>query len=323
MALLHRANLNRRKVLIGILGLASAVLLVLPSGVSDKIRVWVAPIFQPLQGIAQGWSRTISTRARQIREGLEGASTESLASQLRTLQNKYVQQQHTRAEKEQQVKDRTRINAELQSDAILGTVPFHTVPAHVISHDLAVRAGLIIDVGSNRGVRQSDIVVDCFLDKGTRAGLARGQPVITGAGLVGVVKTVGPVTSLVQPTTDPQSRIRAMVVRMRGGRFRPGAIAIAQGSADGRRIVLKAVGRGEDVRVGDWIVTAPVADAPLPPYLILGRITRSELKPAALLYEIEAAPRSRLQTLRQVYVLSVSKAKDKTKHSNRIPKPAR
>ncbi|MDP6380560.1 MAG: hypothetical protein QF662_04360, partial [Phycisphaerae bacterium] len=70
MATFRRANLNKRKTFIAALGLMSVVLLLLPRQASDNIRVWVAPIFQPAQGLAHRWSLDLAGGARRIRESL-------------------------------------------------------------------------------------------------------------------------------------------------------------------------------------------------------------------------------------------------------------
>ena len=67
---------------------------------------------------------------------------------------------------------------------------------------------------------------------------------------------------------------------------------------------MKGISKGSDVAAGDFVVTSASPESPLPPYLIVGRIVRCELRAAALFYEVEAEPRVAPGDVDEVYILS-------------------
>jgi cell shape-determining protein MreC len=142
------------------------------------------------------------------------------------------------------------------------------------------------------------------LDRGAREALSRGEPVLTAAGLVGVVDQVGPVTSTVRLLTDPRTSLMVQIITRRDGQWRPGPEGVCRGSGDGATLTVEGISRTSDVAPGDFIVTSPSPEAALPPYLVVGRVARCHLKPAALFYDLVVEPRVAAAEAGNVYVLS-------------------
>jgi cell shape-determining protein MreC len=161
--------------------------------------------------------------------------------------------------------------------------------------------------GAQQGVAKGGLVVSRRLDRGAREALARGEPVLMAAGLVGTVDEVGPITSSVRLITHPKSSLMVQVVARRGSQWLAGPGGVANGTPDGRSLKVLCIPKGADVQPGDFLVTSPSQEATLPPYLIVGRVTRAELKLAAPFYEVDADPRVAPDEAREVYVLTPGK----------------
>ena len=111
-----------------------------------------------------------------------------------------------------------------------GFLSLTTIPAHVVS------------VGSAFGFEWT-----ATLDAGARDGLRPGQTVVSGAGLVGRTKEVGPFTSTVLLLADPGFAV--------GGRLATGAsFGLAHGNGL-RAMTYQVVGQQPPVRTGDVLLT--------------------------------------------------------------------
>jgi cell shape-determining protein MreC len=120
---------------------------------------------------------------------------------------------------------------------------------------------------------------------------------------VGLVDEVGPMASAVRLLTDPRTNLMVQIITYRDGQWRAGPEGVARGSNDGA-LTVQGVSRTSDVAVGDFVVTSPSPESTLPPYLIVGRIVRSNLKPADVFRELVVEPRVSPTEVRQVHVLS-------------------
>jgi rod shape-determining protein MreC len=158
--------------------------------------------------------------------------------------------------------------------------------------------------GADKGIRRTGAVIARRIDRGAREALQRGEPVLTAAGLVGIVEEVGPVTSTVRLVTDPRTNIMVQIISPRGGKWLAGPEGLACGTPDGSAIRVTRVDRNADVAVGDFVVTSPSPESSLPPYLVLGRVVKCDLKAAALSYELTIEPRVSPAEIREVYVMS-------------------
>ena len=101
------------------------------------------------------------------------------------------------------------------------------------------------------------------VDKGTRAGIHLGMAVITTKGVVGKVVSVEEDTAKVMLLTDHKSGLDIITQRTR-------VRGIVSGSVDGEPIV-KYMGRNEDVRPGDRLITSGL-DGTFPKGLLVGTI---------------------------------------------------
>ncbi len=153
-------------------------------------------------------------------------------------------------------------------------LPGPTVPARVLGSDPdPALAGLVLDAGTSDGVRE-------------------GQGVVGPAGAVGRVLSAGPATSTVLWLADPRSRVAAFVQRSRVR----GVLA-----GEGSRCVLKYLAAGDDVRVGDRVLTAGGGSA-FPKGILMGLI--KEVRPVGMLLEAEVIPAVQVRRLEEVFVLS-------------------
>lgn len=123
-------------------------------------------------------------------------------------------------------------------------------------------AARIIAAGGSPGSRTLEI------DRGSLAGVRRGMPVIAGQGLVGVIQQVGWSTAEILTIADEKVGVRAVVVRTR-----------ARGRIEGRglwpafSLKLSEVLRGEDVAVGDRVITSGL-DGVFPAGVPIGEVTK-------------------------------------------------
>lgn len=130
------------------------------------------------------------------------------------------------------------------------------------------------------------------LDAGTLDGVREGQGVAGPAGAVGRILSAGPTTSSVLWLTDPRSRIAAFVQRSRVR----GVLA-----GDGSRCILKYLAAGDDVRVGDRVLTAGGGSA-FPKGILMGLV--KEVRPAGMLLEADVIPAVQVRRLEEVFILS-------------------
>jgi rod shape-determining protein MreC len=141
---------------------------------------------------------------------------------------------------------------------LAGVGQYRVVPARVI----AVGSGQTFDGTAT-------------LDAGSRDGLARDMTVFSGAGLVGRVTSVGPVTSTVLLAADPESAVGARLE----GSHEIGVVS-GQGSATMR---LELLDPQADVATGDRLVTfGSQGGVPFVPGVPVGEVVEVEKTPGAL-----------------------------------------
>ena len=105
------------------------------------------------------------------------------------------------------------------------------------------------------------------VDKGSDAGIHQGMAVITPRGVVGKVVSMDKNTAKVLLLTDHKSGLDIITQRTR-------VRGIVSGSVDGEPIV-KYMGRNEDVRPGDRLITSGL-DGTFPKGLLVGTIVGIE-----------------------------------------------
>ncbi len=273
-------------------------LILLPQSVSDRARVWAGPVFVPLQNLTQGWTLDI---AEQIRHDIPARPTDEtgLQAQVDTLENALAEATARLAAYDRRLHDLACIRKALDG------LPCRLIPGRLLAPEVGGgRAGGLLTEGFQKGVSRGGAVISRRLNRGTREAIERGEPVLTAAGLVGVVDEVGPLTSTVRLLTDPRTSLMVQIVTRRDNRWRPGPLVVVNGTGDGATLEIEGVPRDTDVAPGDFIVTSPSAEASLPPYLIVGRVVQCDLKTTALFYSLVVEPRVPPAEARDVYVLS-------------------
>jgi rod shape-determining protein MreC len=138
---------------------------------------------------------------------------------------------------------------------------------------------------------------------GTSAGVAAGQPVVSGNDLVGIVSNAFSDTAIVRLLSDSQTWVAAVDLRTnaRGG--------VRPSSAGG--LILDQVAKQLPVRVGDEIVTLGTTDPRYPdlyPYGIpIGTVTYAHATDTSSFLQVELQPFANLGSLQAVSVLVATK----------------
>lgn len=143
----------------------------------------------------------------------------------------------------------------------------------------------------------SNFEVTVQLDKGGRAGVKVGMPVVAGGGLVGHVVAVALDRSTVQLVTDPAS---ALGVRLGGGTGSMG-LAVGQGASSPLRV--QYVPPQQRVQVGEAVVTTQVQGGTVPSGIPVGAVSKVTLRPGALQQQITVRPYVNLGNLAFVSIL--------------------
>lgn len=138
------------------------------------------------------------------------------------------------------------------------------------------------------------------LDQGANAGLARGQPVVDAAGLVGQLSQVYPGSSEVTLVSNPDQLTPVFVERT-------GQRGLAAGSGNGR-MELRYMPAQTDLKPGDRLLTSGI-DRVYPAGIPVARIVRVSRSQASPYLRVECLPLAGLDRVRAVLVLvAVSQA---------------
>jgi hypothetical protein len=281
------------------LPLAAIGLLLLPQGVTDRLRVWAGPVFSPLEDVTGDWALMLKERVSNPDGAPPRPEAPPPRQQVAELQGAMAQAAAILGEYDRRLRDLARIREGLDG-LPCRVIPARLIPPEVVGGQAIARLGEGID----KGVRRSAAVLCARLDRGAREAIERGEPVLTAAGLLGIVDEVGPVTSTVRLITDPRTSLMVQVVTLRNGQWRAGPEGVARGSENGSTLTVQGVPRGADVVPGDYVVTSPSRESALPPYLIVGRVLQCDAKPAALFRNLVVQPHVAPADARDVYVLS-------------------
>lgn len=282
------------------LPLVAFLLLLAPQSVTNRARVWAAPLFRPLDNLTAGWALDLDARPAAPASA-RPAVPQDLEHRLEALQNALAEATARLGDYDRRVRDLAQLRESL------GGLPCRLVPARIIAPEVtAGRIGAMLSKGFESGVGEGGAVFDAHLDRGAREALRHGEPILTAGGLVGLVESVGPLTSSVRLLTDTETSLMVQLVTRRDGVWRPGPQGVARGTGDGKTVTVQYVSRTADVRPGDFVVTSPSPEASLPPYLIVGRVVRCDVASDLVFYSLVVEPRARLHEAREVYVLSRS-----------------
>jgi rod shape-determining protein MreC len=132
------------------------------------------------------------------------------------------------------------------------------------------------------------------INKGERDGVKKDMPVVTWEGVVGRILRTSPHTAVVLLVIDRNSAVDALIQRTR-------TQGIVEGEG-GSRCSVRYVPRGEDVQVGDTIITSGM-EGIFPKGLSLGEVARVVKKDYGLFQEIEIAPSVHFSRLEEVMVI--------------------
>jgi len=139
----------------------------------------------------------------------------------------------------------------------------------------------------------------CRVNRGSASGAAKGQPVLWGAALVGLVEAVGPVGAEVRLTTDPESRVWCADARS-------GAEAVVLGSGrDALR--LAHVSWPADIVPGDVFLTTGKAGR-YPGGLVVGVVQEVRSSADSVAAVVVLQPRVTIRELRSLFLLPWSPA---------------
>ncbi len=131
------------------------------------------------------------------------------------------------------------------------------------------------------------------IDKGTRAGLRNGLPVVAADGVVGRIIKTAPNSSRVLLVTDASSAVAALVQRTR-------ARGVVRGR--GKDLVLDYALRTADIQEGDLLVTSGMGGI-FPKGLTLGRIKTIKRGDFGLFQQVEVTPAADFSHLEEVMVI--------------------
>ncbi len=294
------ARETRRRLVMAVLVFVALGFLFLPPRLTEQVRLLAGSVFAPLQNATGAWALDLAQEVRQERRsGPEEDAIPRLVAEIAALEDALAQSAARQGEYERRLRDLAQIRKGLDP------LPCRLIPARLMAPEVAGgRAGARLIGGAEAGVRKGQAVVLRHVTGGADAGLSRGDPVLTAAGLVGVVEEVGSLSSTVRLLTDPRSSLMIQIVTCRDGKWLAGPTGVARGTENGTALRLEGVPRTADVRVGDYVVTSPSPESPLPAYLIVGRIAQCELAPAGLFFEIAVEPRVAPAEANEVFVVA-------------------
>lgn len=143
-------------------------------------------------------------------------------------------------------------------------------------------------IGGDPGSFFSSLV----LDVGAEDGVREGQAVLAPAGAVGRVLSVGPASSVALWLSDPRSRVTAYIQR-------PRVKGVLVGT--GPSCVVRYLAAGDDVRVGDRVLTAG-GDSAFPKGILIGVV--KEVHRDGIMLSADVAPAVVVRRLEEVLVLT-------------------
>jgi len=147
-------------------------------------------------------------------------------------------------------------------------------------------------VGEVISVELSSLRQRLLVNRGGTHGVYRGQPVITGDGVLGQVFRTGPFSSEIILITDAEHALPVQIVRS-------GVRTIALGTGRSTSLELPYVPKNYDVKVGDLLVTSGLGRV-FPFGIPVARVTKVELVPTEPLAQIHAVPLAGIENDREV-----------------------
>ena len=144
------------------------------------------------------------------------------------------------------------------------------------------------------GVDLSPWSKSILIRRGSNDGIKPGMPVLTDYGAVGLVSGVSASYSRVLLVTDPQSLVDSFSQRTR-------VRGTVQGGGDGPS-ELRDVGRDQDVKIGDRLLTSGLGGI-YPKGVLIGSVVAVERKPYGLFQSVQVKPAVDFTRLEEVFVI--------------------
>ena len=119
------------------------------------------------------------------------------------------------------------------------------------------------------------------INLGTNQGVKVDMPVVTGAGLLGIVVGVGPRRARVIPISNASSAVGARLSVS-------GDMGVARGTATGRPLDLDLIDLDTQIAVGEPVVTSGLQGSRFPPGIPLGRVLR--VRPGTIHQKVSLRP---------------------------------
>jgi rod shape-determining protein MreC len=183
--------------------------------------------------------------------------------------------------------------------------------------DYAIVGATVLEDNPNRarviGQDPSTLVNYILIDQGSADGIVEGMPVVTPAGLVGRVSSVGTSWSRVLLITDVSSSVNAVVQSSR-------ATGIVQGQGNDR-LLMRYLPLGEAVKENDIILTSGIG-AQFPKRLVVGQVVQVNRRDTDLFTEAILRPSVDFNRLEYVLVLKRFTPEDITTEPTPTPTPA-
>jgi len=276
----YRKQVRRRRAVLALLIVGSFVLLTLTYGQgSDGVQRGVSAIFSPVQSVTDRALKPVRDLVNWFDETFDAKGRNArLHEELESVRKQAVRAQAAIAE-----------NAQLRKLVGLdrgGAIPsgYEPVTGRVIARSPTVWfADVAIDVGSGDGV-------------------AVGDPVVNGDGLVGSVSAVTGGSSRVTLIADHSSAVSAKIV--------PGGVqgVLKPSVGDPGDLILdfldseKLVGKGQAVVTSGW--RAEGLESGYPPNLPIGEVTKASLEEQEAQQQVHVRPFADLRDLDLVQVLT-------------------
>ena len=135
------------------------------------------------------------------------------------------------------------------------------------------------------------------IDKGSKAGIEVGMPVVTGRGLVGRIVQVTEKRAQIQLLTDPDFRVGIKVVESQ-------QLGTARGRGNGRTLVVDtSIDPDDGVETGAALVTSGTDRSTFPASIPVGRVSSTTDASGGLVLDLFAEPYADLDDLSYVNVL--------------------
>ena len=236
------------------------------------------------KGATTFFERSILTFAAPFQASIDGS-----ADFFKGLWGNYIWLVDARRQNQELLQENRRLGSELQQveEIRLQNERLRSLLAFVDDVDRAALPAQIIGEDASNWARTVTI------DKGSRAGLRDGLPVVAAGGVVGRIIKTAPGSSRVLLVTDASSNVAALVQRTR-------TRGVVQGH--GAKLALKYALRDADVAAGDLLVTSGMGGV-FPKGLSLGKVEIAVRDEMDLFQQIVVAPVVDFSHLEEVMVL--------------------